>query len=145
MRSTVRVKRSQLNRFRKLARESSKEIQAFLVGRVVNPELTVIEWFAYAKRYAKQTASEVSWFLEDYEAIKKIAEDDGLRIVGDMHSHPEWDAVMSSTDAKSHVQDGHRICGICSTLGKSGNKRTRVRFWVMESALPAEIEYARKD
>lgn len=143
MKATVRVKKSQLDRFRKLARQTDKEIQAFLVGRVVSPELTVVEWFAYAKRYAKQSSSEVSWYMEDYEAVKKIAENDNSRIVGDVHSHPEWDSVMSSTDAKSHVQDGHRICGICSvTTGKNGKRRTRVRFWIMESALPLDIEYA---
>jgi proteasome lid subunit RPN8/RPN11 len=142
MKATVRVSRNQLAYFRKLARSTSKEIQALLVGRVVSPELTVIEEFAYPRRYAAQSASGVSWRLDEYEAVKKDAEARGKRVVGDLHSHPEWDAVMSATDAKAHVQDGHRVCGICSTQTNArGTRRTRVRFWIMESALPAEVEY----
>jgi len=133
----VRVHRGQAAYFRRLARASSKEIQAYLVGHVVSPQLTVVDEFHYPKKYYVQTACEVRWFDEDYQAVKKAAEKRGKRIVGDCHSHPDWDAVLSPTDYRSHIEEGYRIAGICSI--KHG--RTRLRFWIAESALPLRIEY----
>lgn len=137
----VRVKRGQAAYFRKLAlREAAKsgiEIQAYLVGHVVSPTLTIVEEFHYPNAYHTQTTEEVAWFWDEYEKVKAAAEAKGKRIVGDAHSHPNWDAVLSPKDYASHLQDGYRIAGICS-IDKG---RTRLRFWVAESALPLKIEY----
>lgn len=137
----VRVKRSQAAYFRKLAlreaKNTGKEMQAYLVGHVVSPTLTVVDEFHYTKKYAVQTTGEVRWYHDDYEVVKNAAEANGKRIVGDAHSHPNWDAVLSPTDYRSHIEEGYRIAGICSIQ----NGRTRLRFWVAESALPLKIEY----
>lgn len=137
MRARVRVNKHQLDYFRSKARETHLEIQAYLIGEVISPELTVVEAFAYTSSYATQKPNEVRWYQDEYNAVKRSAEERGKRIVGDIHSHPNWDAVMSLTDYRAHVEDGLRICGICSTMGR----KTRVRFWIAESALPAEIEW----
>lgn len=143
MKSIVRVNKNQLDRFRRFARATEKEIQVFLIGKVVSPELAIVEEFAYPTKYAVQTTGEVRWYEDDFIEVKTGAEERGKRIVGDLHSHPNWDAVMSPSDYKAHIGDGHRICGICSTMTTpSGQRRTRVRFWISESALPCEIEYA---
>ena len=138
---TVRVKRGQANYFRKLAlveaKKSGKEIQAYLVGHIVSPQLAVIDSFHYTKKYADQTSSCVRWFDADYQIVKQAAEAAGKHVIGDAHSHPNWDAVLSPTDYVSHIQEGYRIAGICSTE----HGRTRLRFWVAESALPLKIEY----
>ena len=133
----IRVHRGQAAYFRKLARESAKEIQAYLVGEVVSPELTVVEKFAYTKKYAAQTPGVVQWYAEDYDKVKREAEEHGKRIIGDVHSHPNWDAVMSPSDYKAHIEEGFRVSGICSVTGR----KTRLRFWVSDSALPVKIEY----
>jgi proteasome lid subunit RPN8/RPN11 len=138
----VRVKQSQLEYFRRLARESPLEIQAYLVGEVVNSELTVIESFAYTKQYGVQTNAMVAWYWEDYNLVNKQAVERGKRIVGSIHSHPDWDAVMSPDDYATHVAAGSRICGICSTNHSGPNVKTYVRFWSMDSPLPCEIVYA---
>ena len=78
------------------------------------------------------------WYLEEYRTVRERAEERGKRIVGDIHSHPNWDAVMSEDDYNGCVEEGFRICGICSTQGR----KTRVRFWTPSSALPCEIKYA---
>jgi len=104
---------------------------------VINPDLIVIHRLVYPKKYAEQTYSSVAWLAEEYDKIAAEATRDGLRIVGTIHSHPEWDAVLSPDDHKGHVSEGYRISGICSTQGR----KTRVRFWLAESALPARIEY----
>lgn len=137
MRVKVKLKKGQLDHFRKLARNTHKEIQAYLIGEVVSPEVTVVHKFVYCTKYAVQTPSHVQWFNEEYEKVKKSAEERGLRVVGDIHSHPKWDAVMSPSDYKAHIEEGHRVSGICSTE----SRKTRVRFWVAEFSLPCEIVY----
>jgi len=139
--NVVRVKKTQADYFRRIAlreaKKTGKEVQAFLVGHVVSPTLTVIDEFHYTKKYAVQTTCVVQWSGEEYEVVKQAAEAAGKRVVGDAHSHPEWDAVLSPTDYKAHVKEGHRIAGICSIHAG----RTRLRFWVVESALPLKIDY----
>lgn len=133
----VRVHEGQAAYFRRLARRTDKEIQAFLVGHVVSPQLTVVDEFHHPKAYAVQTPCEVRWYDDEYQAVKKSAESRGKKIVGDVHSHPNWDAVLSPVDYRSHIEEGYRVAGICSV--HSG--RTRLRFWIAESALPLKIEY----
>src|SRR5208283_3196804 len=133
----VRVKKTQLNYFREQARSTPKEIQALLVGVVVSPDLIVIHRLVYPKEYAEQTAAGVAWLAEEYDKVAVKAAKEDLRIIGTIHSHPNWDAVLSPADHKGHVTEGYRISGICSTQGR----KTRVRFWLAESALPARIEY----
>lgn len=137
MQSKVRVDKGKLNYFRRKARETNLEIQAYLIGKVVSPELTIIEKFIYPKQYAEQTANNVCWYLQDYNEVKKEAEEKGLRIVGDIHSHPNWFPVLSECDHRNHLADGQRITGICSTM----QGRTKVYFWLAESSLPCKIEY----
>jgi proteasome lid subunit RPN8/RPN11 len=138
MKCKVRIRKNALNYFRKLARESQPlEIQAYLIGKVINPELVVVTDIRYTKEYAEQTTSTVGWWLKDFEEVKREAEERGCRIVGDIHSHPNWDAVLSPSDYKSQIESGFRVCGICSTI----DRKTRVRFWIAESSLPCDIEY----
>lgn len=136
----VKLRKGQLDYFRKLSRESQLEIQAYLIGEVVSPSLTIVEQFAYTDQYGLQTHDRVVWYRADYERVRKQAEERGKRVVGSIHSHPEWDAVVSPSDYKACLAEGHRICGIVSTDGPD----TRVRFWVMDCALPCEIVYAKK-
>lgn len=141
MNNKVKLQKSQLDRFRKLARESSLEIQAYLVGEVVKPNLTIIDSFAYTSEYGLQTRDQAAWYRKDYERVRKEAEGRGRRIIGSIHSHPDkGDAVLSPGDYESCIAEGHRVCGIVSANAVS----SRVRFWVMDCALPADIIYAKK-
>ena len=137
MSPTVRVKKTQLDYFRSLARGNPKEIQALLVGSMNTPDIIVVNRIVYPKEYATQTTNCVAWLAKEYEAVAVEAAKDNLRIIGTIHSHPEWDAVLSPDDHKGHITEGHRVSGICSIQGR----KTRVRFWIAESALPARIEY----
>jgi len=139
MKCRVRIKKNALNYFRKIARNAQPlEVQAYLIGRVISPELVSVEEIKYTKEYAEQTTTSVCWWLHDYEKVSRDAEERGLRVVGDIHSHPGWDAVLSPDDYKAHIESGFRVSGICSIDGR----RTRVRFWIAESSLPVDIEYA---
>lgn len=133
----VRIRKGQLAYFRKKARATKKEVLAYLVGKVVSPELTIVEYVAYTQKYATQTECEVQWFGEEYDNVKKEAEERGLRIIGDIHSHPNWWPVPSPTDFQGQFQEGHRITGICSVM----NGKTKVYFWIPESSLPCAVEY----
>jgi proteasome lid subunit RPN8/RPN11 len=138
MKCRVRIVKTQLDYFRSKARESNLEIQAMLVGRVVSPDLTVVERIVYPKQYHTQLPGNVSWFKDEYDKVREEAEEKGQRIVGDIHSHPNWWPVMSECDHRNHLEDGQRITGICATM----KRKTQVYFWVAESSLPCIIEYA---
>lgn len=133
----VKLNKHQLDYFRRKARESKYEILAYLIGRVVSQRLTVVEKFEYTNDYEVQDSGHVKWKDNEYAKIKADAEADGLRVLGDIHTHPDWDAVLSPRDYKTHIEEGSRITGICSVIGN----KTRVRFWLAESSLPCEIEY----
>lgn len=135
--SRVRIKKGQLDYFRKKARATKKEVMGYLVGKVISPELVVVEEIAYTTQYFTQTECAVQWSGEEYERVKKSAEERGLRIIGDIHSHPNWWPVPSPTDFKGQFQEGHRITGICSVM----NGKTKVYFWIPESSLPCKVEY----
>ena len=135
----VKVKKGALDHFRRLAREAApKEIQAYLVGKIVSVDSVEITEFAYPKVYHTQAINEVCWYEEEYKVLKNRVEASGERIIGDIHSHPQWDAVMSLNDYKSAITESLAVCGICSIYGK----RTRVRFWTPTSALPCSIIYS---
>lgn len=135
--SKVKLKKGALNHFRKLARQSPLEIHAYLVGEVKSPDLVEVESFVYPKAYNVQTTISVQWTAEEYAELKQKTEEKGLRIVGDIHSHPQWDAVMSPQDYEACLLDGLCVCGIVSVYGN----KTRVRFWTPTSALPCELLY----
>ncbi len=132
----VQIKRSQLNYFRAKARDSEKEIEALLIGSVVGGTVTV-DSIEYTKNYAEQTTCAVQWLDEEYTRVENKAKAKGLSVVGDIHSHPNWDAAPSPSDYKALLAIGHSILGICST----NNRKTRVRFWVANSCLCASIIY----
>lgn len=139
MKCVVRLHREQLNYFRRIARRAGeKETQAYLVGKVVSPELVVVDYFAHPKKYATQTTNEVAWYFDEWQALKKSVEESGKQIVGDIHSHPNWWPIPSPHDIKTTVQDGYRITGIYATMGK----KSKVCFWLLESSLPARVDYA---
>ena len=137
MTSAVKLKRGQLSYFRKLARESHYEVLAYLIGEVVSPTLTVIDSFEYTNIYAKQSENCVSWYQADYDRVKEKAEEVGKRIVGFIHSHPQWDAVMSEADHDICISEGYRVCGIVSVHGN----KTRARLWGTDSAIPFRQVY----
>src|ERR1035437_1451688 len=93
---TVRVKKTQLSYFRAMARDSHKEIQALLVGEVVNPDLVVIHRFAYPKKYAEQTYSGVAWYTDEYDVVAAEAAKKNLRIVGTIHRSEEHTSELQS-------------------------------------------------
>jgi proteasome lid subunit RPN8/RPN11 len=134
----VKISKSQLDRFRKLSRKYAPfEIQAYLIGEISSLNMITVDRFAYTSVYRIQTINEVQWGTEEFNKLKQKVESDGLKIVGDIHSHPEADAVMSKTDYIGAVTENLALCGICSIH----DKRTKVRFWTPTSALPCEIVY----
>ena len=128
----VQLTKNHLDVFRRMARESPLEIQAYLIGEVVSPTLVVIDHFEYTTEYGIQEKNKVAWYRSEHDRVRREAEERGRRIVGNIHSHPNWDAVMSPEDFNACIADGMRICGIVST----DKRNTRPRFWVMDSPVP---------
>lgn len=129
------MKKSQLDYFRRLARENKNEILAFLVGRV-SDSLVVVHRFDYPVLLT-QTACEVDPTLESQHAIEQTAIADHLTVVGTIHSHPEYIPVLSPTDYADHVRLDHSVSGVCSVFGR----KTQCLFWTAESSLALKVEY----
>jgi proteasome lid subunit RPN8/RPN11 len=115
------------------------EVLAYLVGSVESPTVVKVDYIAYTDRYAVQTTLNVSWPATEYHEAKQKAEERGRRIIGDIHSHPRWDAVMSPMDHSGCITAGFRVSGIVSVY----DRKTRVRFWTPDSALPCDVEYVK--
>ena len=136
--SKVRVNKYQLNYFRKIARQGfPNEVQAYLTGKVLSVDSVEITGFHYTPNYAKQGRGEVAWWAEDFNKVKKEAEEENLTILGEMHSHPNFDAIMSPADYSASITQQFVLCGLCSV----NRGHTRVRFWTPTSALTCEIIY----
>lgn len=138
MDSTIVIRKSALDYFRAKARECPNEIQAYMIGEIIYPNKIIVDSVEYPREYATQTSCEVSITDREWQRVKKLAEERGKRIVGDIHSHPNWDAVMSPQDMQACIEDGVHVCGIVSV----NERRTRARFWLVNSALPCDIKYA---
>jgi proteasome lid subunit RPN8/RPN11 len=138
----VRIKKSQLDRFRKLAREQAPlEIQAYLVGDVVSPDLVSVDRFAYTRDYEKQTSGEVQWGTEAINELRKQVIKEGKTIVGDIHSHPNHWPIMSSVDYRGALIDSLMVCGICSVYKSNKKMLSKMLFWTPTSSLPCEVIY----
>ena len=123
--------------FRKQARDSKKETLAYFLGEVISPELAIVKRLYYPKTFSLQTACAVAAAEEERIKVYALAESLNLRIIGTIHSHPDWVPILSPTDYKEHIKMGDRLSAV---VGVNGRK-TRVYFWVAESALPLKIEY----
>lgn len=137
MASMVYISKSQLDYFRRLARDDQREIMAYLIGHVFGPDYTRVDYVAYTNDYRVQTPGAVDWTVPEYVRVAREAEERGGRIVGFIHSHPEWDSVLSPGDYLKCISEGHHICGVVSVYGR----RTRTRMWKMDCALPCEITH----
>jgi proteasome lid subunit RPN8/RPN11 len=137
MEYTVHLSKPALDYFRSKARDSALEIHAYLIGEVQYPNKFVITSIEHARQYSAQTEEAVVPAGEEWNRVNRKADAEGRRIIGDIHSHPNWDAIMSPADYQACVMDGTEICGIVSVRGR----KTNVRFWHVNSALPCEIKY----
>jgi|GEM_PF-2967438 proteasome lid subunit RPN8/RPN11 len=137
--SRVKIKRGALDHFRKKARAAFPlEIQAYMIGKIVSVNEIDVTKIVYTTEYGVQTRGSVSWYLADLNAAKIKASKMGQTIVGDIHSHPSWDAVMSKDDYAVCIREAYSIQGIVSVSNK---KRTRIHFWTPNSALECQIVY----
>lgn len=133
----VHVSKHALDYFRSKARDCPLEIHAYLIGQVEYPNKFVITSIEHARHYDLQTADNVAPAGEEWNRVNRKADEEGRRIIGDIHSHPNWEAVMSPSDYQACVMDGTEICGIVSVRGR----KTQVKFWHVNSALPCRINY----
>ena len=133
----VILKKNQLDYFRSLARKNKNEIHAYLIGKE-QPEKhsVIIKKFVYPKKYEIQTAYNIKWFDSEYANMVESLDGDNI-IIGDIHTHPNAEAILSKEDYDGCLQEGLTVCGICSVYGN----KTFVRFWNPHSALPMDIEY----
>jgi proteasome lid subunit RPN8/RPN11 len=132
----VRVKKHQLLYFKRKAIKSDVEVYAFLIGLKVAPNLVEVHKFKYPKlKYATVDAVEVD--PDVYEYWDEKAKDDGLVVLGGIHSHVNWTQEMSHQDHTNHKANCEKISGIVGVIGG----KAWINFWVVDSSLPCKVEY----
>ena len=62
----IKLKRQDLSYFRRLALDSNKEIEAYLIGTEAENVATIVE-FIYPKNYKTQTPNAAEWSQEDVD------------------------------------------------------------------------------
>lgn len=137
MEPTVHLSKAALDYFRKKARDCPYEIQAYLVGDVYYPNQINVTSIEHAREYNIQTKDGVQPTGEEFDRVKSLAAYQGHRIVGDIHSHPNEDPIMSPRDYQACIEDGLHVAGIVGVRGR----KTKVLFWLAGSPLPCEVEY----
>ena len=131
----VHVHKAQLDYFRHLARNSPKEILAYLMGTMTE-SMCRVSYFAYPA-LNRQSSETVRACEKSSKEIIERAEEKGLVLLGDVHSHPQWWPVKSKADHKAQLTECSRLCGVCAVM----DRKTKVYFWVAESSLPATLLY----
>jgi len=135
----IRLKKADLAYFRRLALDSEKEIEAYLLGSEPSTNSFKVDEFLYPKEYAIQKTNCAQWSDDDVDEANKRAKQLNKKIIGSIHSHPSYHPIMSPTDYKEHKKVGHRVLGICGTNPK--DRKTVPYFWIADSALPCKIVY----
>jgi proteasome lid subunit RPN8/RPN11 len=134
---TIRLHRGQVRWFRSKAKKNYPlEIQALLIGQRLSPNLVGVSYFVYPPQI--QTVDWVEVPNTVYEETAELVNDDGLKIVGTLHSHCDALPMMSQQDKRSHIAAGDAVSGILTVLS-SGN--THLEFWKENDCLPLNIEY----
>jgi proteasome lid subunit RPN8/RPN11 len=132
----VKLKRHHLDYFKKKALKSKNEIYAMLIGYRISPTVVLVDHFKYPK-LDTSTPEEVIANWQSYVDIEDMAKQDGMVVVGDIHSHPEDDTAMSKSDYKDHKINNRSITGIVGVI----NKKPFIQFWEVSSPLPCTLEY----
>jgi proteasome lid subunit RPN8/RPN11 len=135
----VSINRNELDYFRTRARNSHNEIHAYLIGSVSKNRITV-DGIVHSHDLDLQTPSTVQPSEYDYQQAKAVGEYLNRKIIGDIHSHPNSDPEMSDADHKAAIEDELTVCGIVSVR----KRRTKVRFWLVNSSLSCDIDYRGK-
>lgn len=135
---TVEVSRSLVDQFKAVAKEHfPREAFAYLLGRDAGTLIEIEDLFVPEDldKHCSDMGFEIqdSWTL----AAKAAAKEQGLVIVGDIHSHPfrngEWSRRFKPepTPSVEDIDAGlHCVNAICLVLEcKTGRLRSSVRFW----------------
>lgn len=130
------IKKAQLDYFRAKARSTPNEIYACLVGKHIGGASTSVYYIAYPKLELSAPCI-VRADVQDLEQIESDAASDGLSIVGNIHSHPNYVTELSPHDHKNLFYGKEKIVGVVGIVGR----RTFVTFWQSESSLPCKVEY----
>lgn len=132
----VRLHKSQLDYARRKARSTPNEIYGLLFGHLVNAQCAEIHKITYPK-LDTSTPNGVDINPASLEEHIEDAAEDGHKLIGGIHSHPNYIPVMSKTDHCNHKEWEDTLSGIISII----NRKTTVCFWTADSSLPAEIKY----
>ena len=123
---TIHIPRGLVASFRRIAKQTyPNEAFAYLVGEVTARGV-VVEGLAHPSYNASPTAVNVS-ASEHARLVKEVKPS---RLVGTIHSHPEWSAEPSTHDIRNAAQCGEVVYGVMAVWEEGGRLRTRCEFYL---------------
>ena len=137
----IRIHRGQLAWFRERARRTYPlETMALLVGQRISPQVVGVAYLYYPKTTPIRDGVEVDMTVREYQELCEVLKDrqPGLRVLGNIHSHPDDSPIMSEEDAANHRACGDAVTGILTVRTKG---RSSVEFWQSKDCLPLKLEY----
>lgn len=132
----IRLKKHHLSYFKAKAKGCPNEIYAALLGKRISPHIIEVEKFFYPKLTVSKPG-ELFVDKKSFNQICFIAKEKGLKLIADLHSHPEYIPILSYRDFQDLKEGTCVISGIVGILGK----KVFVNFWEKGSSLPCRIEY----
>ncbi len=141
----IEIPRAVKAKFRRKAREAfPKETYAYLFGRRAGG-LYIVEDLWVPPDVEKHCTKSFVFIQEHWEvAAYEEAKEEGLEVIGDIHSHPQAFKIWNGSEAENvpsigdHREGWSGICGICLVSEKhDGKLRTKVDFY--SPCLPAEV------
>lgn len=134
----IHLHRGQMRWFRHKAKLAYPlETLALLIGKRTAPQSIGISYFVYPK--LTQSKDRVSIAdTSTYETACELALEDGVHVVGTIHSHCDALPIMSRIDKNNHRACGDWVSGILTVL-QSG--KTALEFWQAGDCLALTVEY----
>ena len=124
--------------YNKIIREAiekyPRECCGFLIGRE-NGEQRIISGVVACTNSAGNKEKEFMILSDEYRKAEKEAEDKKCSLLGVYHSHPDWDAVPSATDAENDLPN---FSYLIVSVFKS--KVSKARSWQLNNQLLFEEE-----
>lgn len=134
----IEISKKALERFKKYAsRKYPNETFAILLGRKLADDIYSIREI----HVPKIKESTYQYVIPDYDDVNRIIKEHELDYFGEIHSHPQFGAIVSREDYKYWDKSLTPIIGILSIRKRQSYKTTELFFWQKNSACPIQYKY----
>ena len=114
---------------RRAVRRYPREYMETIWGKMVNGDAHIFSFQTIPHTGTRETCEYV---YSDIVSQREDAEEDGLTMLGTIHTHPDGGSGPSESDMETARTDGDMVSGILQVLRVNGKKRTHFCFFVAQ-------------